>query len=240
MPETQVTISQGSLVVNEFGNSIPWTGKLESLAEFDVENIWLRTLRDDAAKTLDKQVGDEFRTCKVKYTPTAAATGVFDEDGTVSTAALRNIDTSDVKNIVDEMKSKYLVPMYDGENYMAVISVKFGRRVKDDADWEDAAKYGDPERLFSGEIGRYYGVRFVEETNVLANALGTTTFQGEAVFFGADAIIEGVVVPLEIRAKIPTDYGRDKGLAWYFMGGWELSFDTANAGEAKIIHVTST
>ena len=240
MPETQVTISQGSLVVNEFGNSIPWTGKLESLAEFDVENIWLRTLRDDAAKTLDKQVGDEFRTCKVKYTPTAAATGVFDEDGTVSTAALRNIDTTDVKNIVDEMKSKYLVPMYDGENYMAVISVKFGRRVKDDADWEDAAKYGDPERLFSGEIGRYYGVRFVEETNVLANALGTTTFQGEAVFFGADAIIEGVVVPLEIRAKIPTDYGRDKGLAWYFMGGWELSFDTANAGEAKIIHVTST
>jgi len=243
MPETSVTISQGSLVVNEFGNSIPWTGKLEELAEFDVENIWMRALRDDAAKTLDGAAGDEFQLLQVKYTPTgtdAAPTSTFDTDGTVSTAATRSIAAVDVKNIVDQMKSPFLVPMYDGENYLAVISVKFGRRLKDDPDWEDAAKYGDPDRLFSGEIGRYYGVRFVEESNVLANALGTTTFEAEAVFLGSDAVIEGIVVPLEMRAKIPTDYGRDKGLAWYFLGGWKVTYASSTNGEIRGVHVTST
>jgi len=243
MPETNVSISQGSLVIDEYGNSIPWTGKLEDLAEFDVENIWLRTLRDDAAKTLDGAVGDEFQTAQVKYTPTgtdALPTSVFDTDGTVSTAALRHIQAFDVKEIVDQMKSVYFVPFYDGENYMAIVSVKFGRKLKDDPDWEDAAKYGDPERLFSGEIGRYYGVRFVEETNVLANLMGGSAFNGEAIFLGQDPVIEGIVVPLEMRAKIPTDYGRDKGLAWYFMGGWQVTYASALAGEIKMVHVTST
>lgn len=243
MPEAGVTLSQGSLVVDEYGNSIPWTGKLETLSEFDVENIWLRALRDDAAKILDDAVGDEFKTTSVLYAPTgtdAAPTGTFDTAPPMGTAATRSIAAFDVKEIVDDLKSTRLAPFYDGENYMAVISVKFGRRLKDDPDWEDAAKYGDPDRLFSGEVGRYYGVRFVEETNSLANALGTTTFQGEAVFFGSDPVVEGIVVPLEMRAKIPTDYGRDKGLAWYFLGGWEITFSTAAAGEARITYVTST
>jgi len=52
--------------------------------------------------------------------------------------------------------------------------------------------------------------------------------------------VEGIVTPLEMRAKIPTDYGRDKGLAWYFLGGWKITFATSNAGEAKVIYVTAT
>lgn len=83
-------------------------------------------------------------------------------------------------------------------------------------------------------------MRFVEETNVLANVLGTTSFEGEAIFLGSDPVIEGVVVPLEMRAKIPTDYGRDKGLAWYFMGGWEVTYASATNGEIRMVHVTST
>ncbi len=241
MPETSVTISQGSVVVEEYGNAIPWTGKLEELAEFDVENIWLRTLRDDAAKTLDKEVGKTFTSAPLKATPTGTngATTTFTESGSPP-AATGHVSATTVKDIVDEMKSKYLVPFYDGENYLCICSVKFGRRLKDDPDWEDASKYGDPERLFSGEIGRYYGVRFVEETNVLSNVLGTTSYNGEAVFFGADPVVEAVVVPLEIRAKVPTDYGRDNGLAWYYMGGWALTWPSSVPGEAKIVHVTSS
>jgi N4-gp56 family major capsid protein len=239
MPESGVTISQGSLTVDEFGNSIAWTGRLEDLSEFDPENIWLRTLRDDAARTLDRHVAAEFRTTPVKAIPTGAAATTFREDGT-TVAATTSVTAAHVKDIVDEMKARWLVPFYDGENYMAVVSVKFGRRLKDDAAFDAAARYGDPERLFSGEIGRYYGVRFIEETHVLSNTLGTTTHQGEAIFFGADPVVEGIVVPLEMRAKIPTDYGRDKGLAWYFLGGWRITWPTAGAGEVKIVHVTSS
>ena len=34
-----------------------------------------------------------------------------------------------------------------------------------------------------------------------------------AFFFGADTVAEAIVVPEEIRAKIPTDFGRSKGIA---------------------------
>ena len=241
MPETSVSFTQGSLVVNEYGNSIPWSGKLEELSEFDVENIWLRVLRDDAAKTLDKQVAAQFASTQLVYTPTgtdASPTSTWSTTGSLSNVATRNVSTYDVKEVVDNMKSPYLVPFYDGENYMAIVSVKHGRRIKDDPDFEDAVKYGDPERLFTGEIGRYYGVRFVEETNYFANTFTNgTAYNGPAVYFGADPGVEGIVVPLEIRAKIPTDYGRDKGLAWYFLGGWQITFSTSNYGEVKIVYV---
>lgn len=241
MPETSVAFTQGSLVVQEYGNSVPWAGKLEELSEFDVENIWLRALRDDAAKTLNTQVGNQFIATQLDYTPTgtdAAPTATWDTDGALDETAARNVSTFDVKEIVDNMKSPYLVPFYDGENYMAVVSVKHGRRIKDDPDYEDAVKYGDPERLFTGEIGRYYGVRFVEETHFFLNTFTTgTSYNGPAVYFGADPVIEGIVIPLEMRAKIPTDYGRDKGLAWYFLGGWQITFSTSNNGEVKIVYV---
>jgi hypothetical protein len=31
-----------------------------------------------------------------------------------------------------------------------------------------------------------------------------------------------MAIPIEIRAKIPSDYGRSKGVAWYALGGFGL------------------
>lgn len=242
IPETNVILSKGAVIVNEYGNSIPYTGKLEALAEFSIENIITVALRDDMARVLDRECAAAFKKAKVKYTPTGTSanpTFVIRNDGSSGTAT-RDIQVYDIKNIVDYMKSVLYVPFYDGENYICIASTAFLRRIKDDPDWEDAAKYGDPERLFRGEVGRYYGVRFIEETNALSNVLGTTSYAGEAIFFGADPVVEGVVIPEEIRAKIPEDYGRSKGIAWYYLGGWEITWDTGNPGEAKIVHVTST
>ena len=33
---------------------------------------------------------------------------------------------------------------------------------------------------------------------------------------------EGIAVPEQIRGKIPDDYGRKKGIAWYYLGGFGL------------------
>ncbi|KKL79134.1 hypothetical protein LCGC14_2017860, partial [marine sediment metagenome] len=69
--------------------------------------------------------------------------------------------------------------------------------------------------LFRGEVGHYYKTRFIEETNVLVNTIGSGSVFGEAVFFGADSVREGVAIPEEIRIDIPKDFGRDQGIAWY-------------------------
>src|SRR3990167_8480233 len=75
--------------------------------------------------------------------------------------------------------------------------------------------------LYIGEVGRYYGCRFVEETNFLSNTDGSSGLYGEAAFFGADAVREGVAIPEEIRVGIPTDFGRDQAIAWYALLGFQ-------------------
>jgi len=243
MPETSITVTQGTVTVSEYGNSIPYTGKLEALSEFDVNNIWTKALLDDQKKVLDAAVGAVFKTCKIKYIPTGTAgtpTGTFDTDGTVSTAATRDISWFDIGTIRDYMVSNLYMPFYDDDNYVCIANAGFLRAVKNDATWQEVANYASPQSRLTGEVGKIEKIRFIEESNVMANTLGTTSYKGEAIVFGGDAVIEGLVIPEEIRAKIPTDYGRSKGVAWYAMLGFGEVWNTANAGEARIIHITST
>ena len=59
------------------------------------------------------------------------------------------------------------------------------------------------------------------------------------MFFGADSVREGVAIPEEIRIDIPKDFGRDQGIAWYALLGWEKTWDFTTDGQTTIIHVTS-
>jgi N4-gp56 family major capsid protein len=250
IPESRFTITQSSLVMEEYGNSIPYTGKLETLSEFNITNPIQRALRDDMAKVLDKAVIDVMKTADVIYIPTSSTAGTWDIDGTASTAATANLSVFHVKEIVDAMKVGAYgtntgynpVPGFDGENYVCLASVKALRGIKDDPDWEEAVKYGDPERLFTGEVGRIYGVRFVEtnHVNALSNGVGTSNVLGEAIFLGSEPVIEAVAVAEELRSKIPGDFGRDKGIAWYALLGFARTWDLTDDSESHIVRVTSS
>jgi hypothetical protein len=48
----------------------------------------------------------------------------------------------------------------------------------------------------------------------LSNVLGSASNDGEAVFFGADAVREGVAIPEDIRIDLPKDFGRDQAIAY--------------------------
>ena len=93
--------------------------------------------------------------------------------------------------------------------------------------------------LYRGEVGSYYKSRFIEETNFLSNADGSNGIYGEAAFFGADAVREGVALPEEIRVALPTDYGRDKGIAWYGLLGFQQVWEFSSDGKTRIITVNS-
>lgn len=83
--------------------------------------------------------------------------------------------------------------------------------------------------IFNGEVGRYESVRFVEQTFIpaggAANATSYDPWSGVAqnwtnnqsswaAFFGGDTVMEAICIPEEIRAKLPGDYGRSRGIAW--------------------------
>jgi len=129
---------------------------------------------------------------------------------------------------------KNLIPYYSGQDYVGICSVDSLRGLYDYL--EATFAYTTREHMYSGEIGRYYSARAVEETNYLHNTSGGGAI-GQAIFFGDDAVWEGLTVPEEIRANVPADFGRDQALAWYYLGGFAKIWDYSGDGEGHIVRV---
>jgi len=131
---------------------------------------------------------------------------------------------------------------YTNDDYIGIAWPATLRRLKNDL--EGIHQYTVPgiQLIFNAEIGRYENVRYVEQTNIVKGVstdgiTGTAWASGAAndwiFFMGEDTVAEGVAIPEEMRAKIPTDFGRSKGVAWYYLGGFGL-VQTA-ATEARVV-----
>ena len=104
------------------------------------------------------------------------------------------------------------IPAFDGVNYLSIFRPTAIRNFKNNL--EGIHQY-TPEGwhvIMNGEKGRYEGIRFVEQTNVASLGWSNTD---RGFFFGSDTVAEVFAIPEEIRGKIPTDYGRSRGIAWY-------------------------
>jgi len=219
IPETNFQIQQGTLTITEYGNAIPWTGKLESLSEFDVENAVLVALRNDQSKVLDSAAAAQFTAAELVAVNSASGTVPITTNGTATATASVNLSGANVRLIADDARRRN-IPFYDGSKYVCIGSVNLLSGMHGDTaagGWQEISKYTAEHaaNIFRGEIGSFYMVRFVEETNVLSNVIGNGSVLGEGVLFGADAVMEGVAIPEEIRANVPQDFGRDQKLAWY-------------------------
>lgn len=240
IPEDNITLTTIAITVSEWGRAIPYTSLSEDLGKFSPSNMIQRKLRDQMKLTMDIGAANAFKNAKVKAIPDGASSLVFDTDGTPSTTATDNLNVYHVERIRDYMFSTLRVPML-GDSYVCIASTKAIRGIKDDSTWEEWHKYTDPAVKFNGEVGRLEGIRFIETNHLsaLSQSLGAGGVLGEAIFFGEDAVAMAVAQDPELRAGIPGDYGRQKAVAWYGILEFGIVWDTANAGEAKIVHLTS-
>ena len=125
---------------------------------------------------------------------------------------------------------------FSAGDYFAIGRPTTFRTLKNDL--ESLHQYVDAgfRMIMNGEIGRYEGVRFVEQTNIASQAW-TNSKSDTVHFFGEDTVAEAIACPEEMRGKIPGDYGRDKGVAWYALGGFGIVH--GNADNARIVRWTS-
>lgn len=72
------------------------------------------------------------------------------------------VTPSVIRNAVAQLK-RMNAPKINGD-YVAVIHPDVSNDILGDANFIDITKYGAPERIYRGEIGKLYGVRFVETT----------------------------------------------------------------------------
>ena len=242
IPKRNFTILQGTLTITEYGNSIPFTQKLQKLADTDVSESIRTVLMNDMKVVMDSAAASQFMTNDYIATITNTATTTFGSSGTKLATAGANMSDKNVRDIVDRMKVLN-IPTRDNDEYVCVASTNSIRGLYDF--FEAKAQNTIMTPLYRGEVGSYYKTRFIEETNFLSNTDGSNGLYGEAAFFGADAVREGVALPEEIRVAIPSDFGRDQGIAWYALLGFQQvwSFNGVLNGQAdgqtRIITVDS-
>lgn len=225
MPESKFTITQGTLTITEYGNSVPYTGKLDDLSEHPVREVVKKALKNDASKTFDIAARAQFDasllTCNATGGTSTTAVSL-DITGTPQIVNNVALGKDHVKAIVDLMKERD-IPTFSAGDYFSIARPTTYRTLKNDL--ESIHQYVDAgfRLIMNGEIGRYEGVRFIEQTNIAASSNFSDNSKSDiAHFFGEDTVAEAIVCPEEIRGKIPGDYGRDKGVAWYYEGGFGI------------------
>jgi len=145
------------------------------------------------------------------------------------------------EHIRDELFTTYNAPPFEGDDYIALIATKGKRGIMSDPAFEQWHRYTDPSNKFNSEIGRLENIRFIEvnHTNALSNSLGTGSVLGEGVVFGEDAVAIAMALDPELRVEHSKDFGRKQAVAWYGILEFGVVWDTATAGENRIIHVNS-
>jgi hypothetical protein len=251
MPETNFVITQKTLTMTEFGNSVPYTGKLDNLSQHPVQEIIHRVMKTDCKQALDIAAWTQFNSTPLLVnassgTSTTAVT-FQTTPGTASWTITNNVafGKGHVRAIVDNMK-EFNIPAFVGDDYYSIARPTTLTQVK--TDLESVYQYTETgfQMIMNGEIGRFYNLRFVEQTHIpKGGAIDSTTFSPQTntadawdnnksdwiFFFGEDTVAEAIAVPEEIRGKIPTDYGRSKGIAWYALLGFGRAQGDATAAD---------
>lgn len=251
MPESGFEIVQNSLTVYEAGNSVPYTGKLQALSLYEIEGLIDKNLKYDAAVYFDIEVFEQFKATPLRAAPTSGNSTTSVTFTTNSATATTNnvaLGTGHVKAIVDYMKERNIPPYFDEGAYACISHPSTYRPFKNTLETLNQYTESGIQRIMYGEIGRYEDVRFVEQNNIpKGGANDSTTFDpytqtadawdnglsSWAFFFGGDTVAEAVVLSEQIRAKIPGDYGRSKGIAWYYLGGFGITHPDAD--NARIV-----
>lgn len=235
MTEGQFAITQGTMTIAEMGLSVPYSGKFDDLSLHPIKEIISNVLKNDAKKAFDIAAEAEFNKCLLRAVATTSSTALtVYENGTATGTNTIALSKDHIKIITDTMQERN-IPPYMNDDYFCIAHPTTLRPFRTELETIKQYTEGGFGMIMSGEIGRYDGVRFIIQNNIAKGTWGQNK-SNWAYFFGADTVAEGVAVREEMRGKIPGDYGRSRGVAWYYIGGFGLVHTAqGNAKESRIL-----
>jgi N4-gp56 family major capsid protein len=242
IPEDAFSMSTIALTLREIGRQVPFTGFSRDMSMIGLEQGIRRKLRQQMTLAIDTIAAAAAKLGKLKYAITGAATSNFTTNGTFGAASTANMNVYHASALVDLMYDTYHMEEVDGGGYLGIFRQLALRGIMNDPDWEIWHQYTDPQAKYQGEVGKIDNLRFVRTNHAAAlGKVGTGSVLGEGVCFGANALamIEGRTP--ELYASPPRGAaGRFNSVAWYGQIAVRMPWeDSANAGEANLIHVGS-
>lgn len=207
------------VTVYEYGNAVAVSELLLQVAFRDVMADAAVLLGRDYATVVDAEERAVLETTTQKVYAARKA-------GHDALTAADILDVRAIKDAVEVLSTKN-IPKVNGDFYVCFVHPHQSRNLRDDTAWINAAQYGDPDRIFNGEIGRIEDVVFIETTdltvvpkNTGAAPQNTTVDTYKAILFGAEAFAKAVALPVEMRDNGIVDFGREHALAWYNIMGF--------------------
>ena len=182
--ETNFTVTQKSLTVAEYANSVPFTAKLDNLSKHPVQEIIHKVLKIDCGRTLDKAAFLQFNATMLKGQPvsgTNVSSVVLVTNGTAASQTQVALSLNHVRGYVDNMKERN-IPSYMGDDYFCIGRPLTFTLLKDEL--ESIHQYTEEgfRKIQYGEVGRYYNVRFVEQTSIAAGHAQDSAFTSANAF----------------------------------------------------------
>lgn len=180
-----VTMTNVTATPSQYGDFIEFSDVLDMVAIDPVIDEATDVLGEQAADTLDQLCRDVL----------SAGTNVQYAAGRVSrvtVAAGDNLTVAEIRKAVRTLKRFNAKPL-DGGDFVAIVEPGATYDLQGDTKWEAASQYAGSKQIFSGEIGKLYGVRFIETSNAKkfagAGAAGIDVYS--TLILGKDAF--GVV-----------------------------------------------
>lgn len=149
-----LNVTNKTATVAQYGDFIEISDVLDLTAIDPVLDETADLLGEQAAETLDVIIRDIL----------VAGTNVQYANGRTSRGTIAsgdNLTVNEIRKAVRTMKRNKVKPL-DGGDYVAIVEPGATYDLQSDTKWEQAAQYAGSKQIFSGEIGRLYGVRFVE------------------------------------------------------------------------------
>ena len=180
--------------VAQYGGFVTYSDilKLASIDPIVAETTKL--LGSQAGRTLDTVTREVINAgTNVIYAP-AGSTPVTSRANVATTSLM----TLDVIRQAVLMLRRYNAPRFDGA-YVAIIHPDVAMDVRALAGWIDVVKYGDPQRIYKGEIGMIEGVRFIENTESKIWEEDTTGSSTTTNVYATNFIGQGAYATTEIE-----------------------------------------
>lgn len=203
----------------EYGAAVTTTEKLENRTFAPVDPIKAGVLAHSQARVIDELVQDKL----VSVTPVYSGTNVA--NGTITNA--HTLKASDVRRTVAQLRAKNVRPWFGGfyAGYVHPYVVLDLREETGSGAWRVPNEYGaSQEKIWTGEIGEFEGVRFVESNLTRVTSDGASSARVFNTFFlGQDGLAEAVVVePHTVVGPVVDKLGRFHTLGWYGDLGWSI------------------
>lgn len=177
--QTEITAT-----VEQYGGYVAVSDLLDLTAIDPIIDESVELLSDQAALTLDTLVRDVLH----------SGTNVQYANGKTARNQITSSDKltlTEIRKAVRTLKKNKARPFVRNgrEFYVCIVGPDTTFDLQSDQLWQDVSKYADAERIFNGEIGRMFGVVFVEtpQAKIFAGQGASGADVASTLIFGKDA-----------------------------------------------------